>query len=154
MNLTLILLILLIVLAIYVSIKGLSGLRNLIKMFIPVKSSVESYHKNIEQATHENINYRKVEYTTPHMQLVLMNIPEGQEIGTETHDNTTQFIRVEEGTGRAVINKKEYSMKSGDAFVVPPGTEHNFVSITPLKLYTIYSPPEHADDTVELHKPN
>lgn len=125
-------------------------------MFKPFKNiyvARDGYHENIEKATMDNVNYRKVEYTTPNMQLVLMNLKAGQEIGTETHATTTQFIRVEEGTGRAIINKKEYPMKGGDAFIVPPGTEHNFISTTPLKLYTIYSPPEHPDGLIQPVQP-
>lgn len=124
----------------------------LLALWIKVYSPRDGYHNNIENATLNNTHYRKVEYTTPNMQLVLMNIPAGQEIGTETHAATTQFIRVEEGTGRAIINKKEYPINSGDAFVVPPNTEHNFISTTPLKLYTLYSPPEHPNALIQAFK--
>jgi mannose-6-phosphate isomerase-like protein (cupin superfamily) len=103
------------------------------------------YKKNIEKQTLNNNFYRKVIYTTPQQQLVLMSIPPGQEIGMEKHSKTTQFIRIESGKGIAKIADRKFLLKDGDAVIIPPNTLHNIISTgtQPLKLYTIYSPPEH-----------
>lgn len=87
--------------------------------------------------------YRKVIHTTETQQLVIMNIPKGQNIGMEIHPNITQFFKIEKGKGKAIINGKEYPIKKGDSFTVNPGEEHDVISNTGLKLFTIYSPPEH-----------
>jgi mannose-6-phosphate isomerase-like protein (cupin superfamily) len=149
----LLVMIILIVLAIWISIRG-GGLKKLLEPLVPIitKTRGDCYHSNIEKSTLENTNYRKVEYTTSNMQLVLMNLSTGQEIGTETHPDTTQFIRVEKGTGKAIIDKKEYPLNDGVAIVIPPGVEHNIIAATPLKLYTLYSPPEHPNTLVEVFK--
>jgi len=111
---------------------------------------------NIEELTLNNKNYRRVLHTTPQMQLVVMSVPYNVEIGMERHKGTTQFIKVEQGDGIAVINGESHSIKSGDVVVVPPDTWHNIISRskTGLKLYTIYSPPEHRDGLVEKTKPS
>jgi mannose-6-phosphate isomerase-like protein (cupin superfamily) len=74
-----------------------------------------------------------------------MSIPSGEEIGFEKHTNTTQFIRIESGKGIAIVSGKKYLLKDGDAIIIPPNTKHNIIATSndPLKLYTIYSPPEH-----------
>ncbi|VBB18455.1 cupin [Yasminevirus sp. GU-2018] len=111
---------------------------------------------NIESLTNSNTAYRKVLFTTCNQQLVLMSLSGGEEIGTETHSHTTQFIRIEKGTCTAVLNGESVQLKDNDAIVIPPGTEHNIInasSTQPLKLYTIYSPPEHANDLVQQTKP-
>lgn len=100
-----------------------------------------------------NTYYRKVIHTTDTQQLVIMNIPKGQSIGLETHPKTTQFFYIESGKGVATIGKKTYKFKSGESFVVNPGVEHDVKSeSTTLKLFTIYSPPEHADKKMEKLK--
>jgi len=81
-----------------------------------------------------------------------MNIPSGTEIGEEVHHHTTQFIRVEGGTGVAIVSGKRFNLKSGDALIVPPGRRHNIISTNNLQLYTLYSPPEHPPNTVERVK--
>jgi mannose-6-phosphate isomerase-like protein (cupin superfamily) len=88
------------------------------------------------------------------MQLVLMSIEEGQEIGREKHQYATQFIRVESGRAKAIVGKNIFILKDGDAIVVPPNTYHNIINTgkDPLKLYTIYSPPQHNKNTVEKNK--
>lgn len=109
------------------------------------------YLDNIEEKTLENEYFRQVLFTAPHSQLVVMSIAPGEDIGMETHGDTDQFIRVEAGTGKAVLNGQEHELGDGSAVVIPAGTEHNIVNMSgsePLKLYTIYSPPEHADGTV------
>ena len=110
------------------------------------------YKDNIERATINNNFYRKVLFTTPQMQLVLMSIPTGEEIGEEVHPTTTQFIRVESGTGVAYVNGSRYNLKDGDAIIVPPNTRHNVKSTGNLKVYTLYSPPEHPVNRVQRTK--
>lgn len=107
---------------------------------------------NIENDTMANTAYRRVIYTTPQTQLVLMNIPTGVSIGLEKHVRTTQFIRVESGRGTARIGGKKFRIKDGDALIVPPGVYHDVKSTDNLKLYTLYSPPEHPDHLVEQVK--
>jgi mannose-6-phosphate isomerase-like protein (cupin superfamily) len=111
------------------------------------------FKANIEKLTLNNRYYRKVLHTTPQQQLVLMNLKPHEEIGMEKHSYITQFIRVEDGTGKAIINKREYRLKDGDALVIPPNTTHNIIAgKIGLKLYTIYSPPEHDSNTIILNK--
>lgn len=110
---------------------------------------------NIEKATSENDNFRKVLYTAAHSQLVLMSLKPNEEIGKEVHVDNDQFFRVESGQGRCIIDEYEYQLKEGDAIVVPAGAEHNVINtskILSLKLYTIYSPPHHKDGIVRATK--
>lgn len=119
-----------------------------------VKSS-PFYTSNIENDTNDNQYYRKVLHTNPKMQLVLMNLKPGEEIGVETHPNTSQFIRVESGRGTAILNGNQSALSDGSAVIVPPGVQHNIIAASdrPLKLYTIYTPPEHAPSTIQANKP-
>lgn len=110
------------------------------------------YKDNIEKATIDNNYYRNVIFTTAQIQLVLMYIPTKQEIGLEVHPHTTQFIRVESGKGVAYINGKRFNLKNGDAIVIPAGAKHNIISTDELRLYTIYSPPEHSKNKKEYIK--
>ncbi len=108
------------------------------------------YVGNLEQLTLDNENFRRVLYTARNCQLVLMSLPPGGEIGSEVH-TLDQFIRVEQGTGQAVLNGVAHDLADGSAVVVPAGVEHNIIntsSAEPLRLYTVYSPPEHKDGTV------
>ena len=110
---------------------------------------------DIEQKTLENENFREVLFTAPHSQLVVMTLQPGEEIGMETHDDIDQFIRVEAGTGKAILNGEDKALADGTAVVIPAGTEHNVVNSSqtePLKLYTIYSPPEHPDGRINKTK--
>lgn len=110
---------------------------------------------DIEQKTLENENFREVLFTAPHSQLVVMTLQPGEEIGMETHDDIDQFIRVEAGTGKAILNGEDKALADGTAVVIPAGTEHNVVNSSqtePLKLYTIYSPAEHPDGTINKTK--
>lgn len=110
---------------------------------------------DIEQKTLENENFREVLFTARHSQLVVMTLQPGEEIGLETHENIDQFIRVEAGTGKALLNGEEKALSDGTAVVIPAGTEHNVINTSQseaLKLYTIYSPPEHADGTIHKTK--
>jgi mannose-6-phosphate isomerase-like protein (cupin superfamily) len=113
------------------------------------------YVTNIEQDTLENKDYRRVLYTGRNMQLVLMTLQPGEEIGLETHDEHDQFIRVEAGTGTAILNGKKHDLSDGVAVVIPAGIEHNVVNTSkrePLRLYTLYGPPEHPHGTVHHTK--
>jgi mannose-6-phosphate isomerase-like protein (cupin superfamily) len=110
---------------------------------------------NIEHDTIANDDYRRVLFTGRHLQLVLMSIPPGEEIGLETHMEHDQFIRVEAGTGVLMLGSQRYELADGVAVVIPGGTEHNVSNASlrePLRLYTLYSPPEHADGSVHRTK--
>lgn len=112
------------------------------------------YYGNIDKQTRKNTCYRKVIFTTKTMQLVFMSIRPGEEIGTETHRKTSQFIRVESGHGRAIISGKTRKLKKDFAILIPPGKKHNIINLgnRPLNLYTIYSPPEHLREKIERTK--
>lgn len=114
---------------------------------------MKGYITNIEEATKKNNDYRRVLYTAKNTQLVLMCIMPGDEIGEEVH-HLDQFIRFEEGEGSVVLDDVEHAVKAEDAVVIPQGTKHNVINTAniPLKLYTIYSPPEHKDGTVHVTK--
>ena len=110
---------------------------------------------NIEKKSLENDYFREVLFTAPHSQLVVMSLRPGEEIGLETHDDRDQFIRVEAGTGKAILNGEEKALADGSAVVIPAGTQHNIVNTSQsdaLKLYTIYSPSEHPDGTIHKNK--
>lgn len=112
---------------------------------------MNGYITNIERDTLANEDFRRVLFTGPNMQLVLMTIRPGEDIGLETHDDHDQFIRIEAGTGVARLGGKETPLEDGSIVVIPAGVEHNVVNTSrdePLRLYTLYSPPEHADGTV------
>ena len=109
---------------------------------------MKGYIDNIERATLENDLFRKVLYTGSHAQLVLMSIPASGDIGAEIHDDTDQFIRCEEGEGKAVLDGVEYDLNDGTALVVPAGIKHNIANVSStesLRLYTLYAPPHHKD---------
>jgi len=115
---------------------------------------MKGYVGNIERETLDNNNFRKVLYTGKNSQLVLMSIGVGEEIGAEVH-TLDQFIRVEAGQGLAILDGVEYQLEDGSAIVVPAGMNHNVKNTSPdtvLKLYTVYSPPEHKDGTIHVTK--
>lgn len=114
---------------------------------------MNGYIVNIEDVTKENTNFRKVLYTGKNSQLVVMSINPGEEIGEEVH-TLDQFLRIEAGKGKAVLDGKEHEIEDDWAVVVPAGMKHNFINTgtEPLKLYTIYSPPEHRHDVVHPTK--
>lgn len=104
-----------------------------------------AYRTNVEERTLKNKSFRKILFTTGQMQLVLMSLNKGQEIGMEKHEGITQFIRIEKGEAIAVIGA-DYEQKAlveGDALVIPSNTWHNIIAVTPVNLYTLYSPPAH-----------
>lgn len=110
---------------------------------------MKGYLVNIEKVTVENTDYRRVLYTTKNSQLVVMSIEPGDEIGAEVHE-LDQFIRIEAGSGQAILDDVVHDLCTDHAVVVPAGTKHNIVNTgtTPLKLYTVYAPPEHKDGVV------
>ncbi|MFZ0256441.1 MAG: cupin domain-containing protein [Gammaproteobacteria bacterium] len=113
------------------------------------------YVTNIEKDTLENEDYRRVLFTGKNTQLVLMTLQPGEEIGSEVHEEHDQFIRVEAGTGVVQLNREEHALTDGTAVVIPAGVEHNVVNTSSdetLRLYTLYSPPEHPDGTVHRTK--
>lgn len=118
-----------------------------------IKNNMKGYLTNIEKATKENKDYRRVLYTAQNSQLVLMALSPGEEIGEEVH-HLDQFIRFEEGGGKVILDGVEHAVTADDAVVIPEGTRHNVINTgtTALKLYTIYSPPEHKDGTVHPAK--
>ncbi len=112
------------------------------------------YVTNIEKDSLDNENFRKVLYTAKNSQLVVMSLKPKEEIGMETHQ-LDQFIRVERGSGKTVLNGKEHEIADGFAVVVPAGTDHNIINTSEteeMKLYTVYSPPNHKDGTVHPTK--
>jgi len=114
------------------------------------------YHKNLEEDTINNKNYRSVKFTTDTLQFVFMSLNVGEEIGSEVHPKTTQFIRIEKGRGIAIIAGKKYDLIGGSSIIVKPGTIHNIINTSKtkkLKLYTIYSPPEHKHGLIQKRKP-
>jgi mannose-6-phosphate isomerase-like protein (cupin superfamily) len=116
---------------------------------------MKGYEANIEELTLANNDFRRVLYTGRYSQLVLMSLRPSEEIGVETHDDVDQFFRFEQGSGTVVIDGLERSVGDGDAAIVPAGAEHNVINASssePLKLYTIYSPPEHRDGVVRATK--
>jgi len=116
---------------------------------------MKGYSVNIEKATLENENFRKVLYTSKHSQLVLMSLRPNEEIGKEVHPDNDQFFRFESGQGKIVIDGNEYEVSDGSAVVVPAGAQHNVINVSDaeeLKLYTIYSPAHHKDGIVRVTK--
>jgi mannose-6-phosphate isomerase-like protein (cupin superfamily) len=114
------------------------------------------YAGPIEKLTEKNNYFRQVLFTGKHAQLVLMCLQKGEEIGNEVHPNTDQFFRIEEGQAKFVLNgTEEHMVGAGDAVVVPAGAYHNVINISKtqqLKLYTLYSPPNHPDGTIHKTK--
>lgn len=111
---------------------------------------MKGYVQNIEDVAVRNEDFRCVLYTAENCQLVVMALKPGEEIGEEVH-KLDQFFRIEEGTGEAVLNGIHTAISPGFAVLVPSGMNHNIINTgsTPLKLYTIYSPPNHRDGVVD-----
>ncbi len=114
------------------------------------------YFGPIEKETEDNGYFRKVLYTGKHMQLVVMCLQGGEEIGKEIHDNVDQFFRIEEGQATFILNDTEtHTIGVGEAAIIPAGTWHNVINASktePVKLYTIYTPPNHPDGTIHKDK--
>lgn len=116
---------------------------------------MKGYVTNIEAATLENEDFRRVLYTAERSQLVVMSIPAGGDIGEEVHEDVDQFIRIEEGEGKSILDGVERDLSDGSVVVIPAGVRHNIVNTSrdeALKLYTLYSPPHHKDGTVHTTK--
>ena len=117
--------------------------------------ALKGYCVALESETLKNSDFRRVLYTGKHSQLVLMSLAPGEEIGMEVHSHLDQFFRFEKGEGKVFIDGSVYAVKDGSGVIVPAGAEHNVVNTSKteaLKLYTIYSPPEHIDKTVRHTK--
>jgi len=115
---------------------------------------MRGYVTNIETDSLKNTDFRRVLYTAKNTQLVLMSLRAGEDIGEETH-TLDQFIRVEAGQGTAILDGVKHRISDGSAVVIPAGTKHNVVNDSEteeLKLYTLYSPPEHRDGTIRATK--
>ena len=115
---------------------------------------MKGFIKDIEDLTEDNRDFRKVLYTGKHLQLVLMALKPGEEIGEEVHADRDQFFRVEKGKGEVWIDGECTRIKSDDAIIVPAGAKHNLINTgdNALKLYTLYRPPEHKDGVVRATK--
>jgi mannose-6-phosphate isomerase-like protein (cupin superfamily) len=116
---------------------------------------MKGFKSNIELDALKNENFRKVLYSGKHLQVVLMSLKPGEDIGLETHPDTDQFFRFEGGNGRFIINGNEYKVENGDAIVVPAGSKHNVINtdgLEELKMYTIYGPPNHKDGLINVTK--
>ncbi len=113
-----------------------------------------SYYANIVKDTLENHNFRRVLFTGSNSQLVVMSIPPGTDIGAETHKYTEQTLFFLSGSGEGELDGRKFPIKAGDVVVVVPGTRHNFTNTGPtdLKLYTVYTPPNHIDGRVHKTK--
>ncbi|HLE48823.1 MAG TPA: cupin domain-containing protein [Patescibacteria group bacterium] len=113
------------------------------------------YFGHIEDLTLKNSFFRQVVFTGKHTQLVLMSLKPGEEIGAEVHTGLDQFFRFEKGSGKVVIEETEYLVKDGDVVIVPGGSLHNIINTSDkdeLKLYTLYSPPNHPERTIHKTK--
>ena len=116
---------------------------------------MQGYITNVEKETLENENFRKVLYTAKHSQLVLMSLRPKEEIGEEVHETIDQFFRFEKGQGKVVIDSKESDVSDGFSVIIPAGARHNVINVSEtenLKLYTVYSPPEHRDGVLHPTK--
>jgi mannose-6-phosphate isomerase-like protein (cupin superfamily) len=116
---------------------------------------VKGFVISLESETRKNSDFRRVLYTGKYSQLVLMSLKPGEEIGMETHSDVDQFFRFEQGEGKVVIDGVEHLVKDGTGVVVPAGAKHNVVNTSKqkeLRLYTIYSPPEHQDKVIRHTK--
>lgn len=116
---------------------------------------LHGHNIELEKATVENSDFRRVLYTGKGSQLVLMSLKPSEEIGLETHPENDQFFRFEKGRGKVIVNDAEYEVEDGESVIVPMGAKHNVINLSdtePLKFYTIYSPAHHEDGTVHKTK--
>jgi mannose-6-phosphate isomerase-like protein (cupin superfamily) len=115
---------------------------------------IQGFVGDISKMTERNADFRHVLYTGKHLQLVMMSLDPGEDIGEETHQDIDQFFRIEEGRGEVVIDGRRTRIEGDDAILVPAGAKHNIVNTgrEPLRFYTIYGPPEHEDRTVHATK--
>jgi mannose-6-phosphate isomerase-like protein (cupin superfamily) len=115
---------------------------------------MKGYCDDIEKATIANEDFRRVLYTGRNLQLVLMTLPPGCDIGEEVHEDRDQFFRIEEGSGEVLIDGQTHAIEDDDAIIVPAGARHNVRNTgdAPLRFYTLYGPPEHRDGVVHKDK--
>jgi mannose-6-phosphate isomerase-like protein (cupin superfamily) len=115
---------------------------------------MKGFIADIEDRTERNNDFRRVLYTGPNLQLVVMSLQPGEEIGEEVHEDRDQFFRVEEGTGAIVLDGRETRIEADMVVLVPAGARHNLrnTGTKALKVYTLYAPPEHEDGTVHRTK--
>ena len=115
---------------------------------------MKGFVANIEELTVGNADFRRVLYTGKHLQLVLMTLKPGEEIGEEVHEDHDQFFRIESGSGEVTIDGKRTAIKDDDAVIVPAGARHNVINTgdAPLALYTLYGPPDHREGVVHRTK--
>lgn len=116
---------------------------------------MKGYNANIEQLTLENSNFRKVLYTLNGLQLVLMALKPGEEIGAEIHHENDQFFRFESGKWKVLIDESVYEVEDGSVIIVPKGSNHNVINTSDteeLKMYTIYTPAHHKDGVIHATK--
>jgi len=118
------------------------------------ESAMKGFVEDLEEITEKNDNFRKVIYTGQHLQLVVMSLQPGQEIGAETHRDRDQFFRVEKGKGAIEIDGVRTRIKGDYAVIVPAGARHNLINTgdKPLRVYTLYAPPEHRDGLVQRER--
>lgn len=114
---------------------------------------MKGYSANIEELTLQNEYFRAVLYTDERLQLVVMSLKPGEDIGEEVH-TLDQFIRVEKGEGKSVLDGEEHALRDGSVVIIPSGVMHNIVNMGsgPMKLYTLYAPPNHAPGTIHKNK--
>jgi mannose-6-phosphate isomerase-like protein (cupin superfamily) len=117
---------------------------------------MKGFVADIEELTEDNSDYRRVLYTGSHLQLVLMSLAPGEEIGEEVHKTGDQFFRVEKGKGEVWIDGELTKIKADNAFIIPAGARHNVINTggKRMKLCTLYSPPQHHDGFVAATKPD
>lgn len=116
---------------------------------------MKGFKSNIEKDTSENKNFRNVVYTGKRLQLVLMSLKAGEEIGEEMHNDVDQFFRIEKGEGKCIVDGHEYKLHEGDVLLVPAGAKHNVINTgarQDLKLYSLYGPPQHKDGIIRATK--
>lgn len=116
---------------------------------------MRTFTSDIEKVTEDNVDFRRVLFTGSHMQLVVMSLTPGEEIGWEVHDSVDQFFRIEDGKAQFQLENGHFDLQEDEAIIIPAGTKHNVVNTSEaeeLKLYTIYSPPNHPDGTVHRTK--
>lgn len=135
------------------AVRALNSPRQIVRS-TATEDPMKGYVDDIEKATKRNESFRRVLYTGANLQLVVMTLKPGEEIGEETHDDRDQFFRIEDGEGTIVIDGKRHPVEDDFAVIVPAGALHNVINTgkEPLKLYTVYGPPEHKDGTVHRTK--
>ena len=145
----------LIIVAVSSTVLVIQEIRKLFTKKFTIINYMKGYKGDIEKDTLANTNFRKVLYTSKHSQLVLMSLKPGEEIGNEVH-SLDQFIRIEQGQAKVILQngETEYNLQDDWAVIIPAGTYHNVINTgkSELKLYTLYSPPEHQKDTVQSTK--